>query len=102
MEDTIEEEVLTDVTSFHAVGQGASKSVSGETDTQRSELRNVKRALSLTRIASFPSIFPIEGGAAIFTFVVIAINVMNKKQMTEYILKHYYGMSVYNTFRKIL
>ena len=30
--------------------------------------------------------------ASIFTFVVIAINVMNKKQMTEYILKHYYGM----------
>ena len=32
------------------------------------EVRKVKRVLSLTRIASFPSIFPIEGGAAIFTF----------------------------------
>ena len=30
--------------------------------------------------------------ASIFTFVVIAINDMNKKQMTEYILKRNYCM----------
>ena len=69
-EDTIDEGVLTDVTSFHAVGQGASKSVSGktETDTQRGQksekgsLAYQNRQLSV----HFPN--RRRRGDAIFTF----------------------------------